>query len=205
MCGGRNVAVTRSGHQGFLVSLHVPVLGHLLDRVELGVAHENHRLHRLAQGVDWAEADQRGFTVHLAGSSLAELHHLVVGDLPSTRAHVQVVLCGWVQYKAGRGSSPQRLPPCGRADRKAWIWVPVLLPRRLLGPPRLLGSEGRWALWALKSRQHVPAVLVQVERVSKVKVGVVRRWRLRANLLRLVHLSVQGRPMSRWETCHCCR
>ena len=184
--------MTRSGHQGFLVGLHVPVLGHLLDRVELGVTHENHRLNRLAQRVDRAEADQRGFTVRLAGSSLAELHHLVVGDLPSTRAHVQVVLCGWVQYKAGRRSSPHRLPPCGRADRKAWIWVSVFLPLWLLGPPRLLGSEGRWALWALKSRQHVPAVLVQVERVGEVKVGVICSRRLWPALLGLVHLSIEG-------------
>ena len=93
---GRNVSVTRSGHQrGILLSLH-PVLWHLFDRVELGVAHKNHRFHGLAQRVDGAEPDERRFTVRrrLAGSSLSELHQLVVGDpgLPPTGAHVEVVL-----------------------------------------------------------------------------------------------------------------
>ena len=105
---GRNVAVARLGHQdGILVSLH-PVLGHLLDCVELGlVVHDDHRFHRLTQRVDRAEPYERRFTIcrrhSLAGSSLSELHQLVVGDsdLSSpTWTHVEVVLRRWVENEA---------------------------------------------------------------------------------------------------------
>ena len=49
----------------------------------------------------------------------------------------------------------------------------------------------------MKSGQHVPAVLVQGERVGEVKVGVICGRRLWPALLGLVHLSIEGRAMSR--------